>query len=217
VSDPCIHLDSFLVRFPQCEFLSPGIQGAFATICAALRGSGTLFVCGNGGSAADSEHIVGELQKGFLLPRGLSECDRATFCDIHGRERGGELSAHLQYGLRAISLTGHPSLATAVANDTSADMVFAQQLFALGRKGDVLLALSTSGNSANVLRAVEVAVVKGITVVGMTGESGGRLGDEADFCIRVPARETFLVQELHVPVYHTLCAMLESEFFGGAS
>lgn len=208
------HLDALFQRYTILESIRASLITTFKISATAFRDGKRLFVCGNGGSAADSEHIVGELAKGFLCARRLSEDDASRFvCACRSPEEGRYLVEHLQYGLPAVSLTGHPSLATAVTNDTAGDMVFAQQLFALGTEGDVLIGISTSGNARNVYLAAVVAKGLGMSAVGLTGRRGGRLAEVTDVCVCVPETETFLVQEMHLPVYHALCAMLEAEFF----
>lgn len=175
-----------------------------------------MITCGNGGSAADAMHIVGELMKGFALPRKITEC-RPEFV-----ARAQELfpadveyfKANLQGALPAVSLVGETSLLTAFANDVMPNLIFAQQIFGLGRRGDVLLAISTSGNSDNVLFAVEVAKIMGIKIVAMTGRRGGRLKHLSDVAICVPADKSHKIQEFHLPIYHMLCLAAENEFFG---
>lgn len=185
------------------------------TICDGWRGGGKLITCGNGGSAADAMHIVGELMKGFLLPRRIDKF-RPEFV-----ARAREIfpadveyfKANLQGALPAVSLVGETSLLTAFANDAKPDLIFAQQIFGLGREGDVLLAISTSGNSDNVLFAVEVAKVIGLKVVAMTGRRGGRLRHLSDVAVCVPADSSHTIQEFHLPIYHMLCIAAENEFF----
>ena len=208
------HLDELVARMPELAPVRASVAQVFSTIRRSLQNDGVLFTCGNGGSAADAEHIVGELVKGFLSARQLDAEETTRLTASCSHDAGRYLAAHLQRGMRAIALTGHPSLATAVANDMEADLVFAQQLYVLGRCGDVLLAISTSGDARNVLLACEAARARAIAVVGLTGREGGRLRDVADVCVCVPSVDTFLVQEQHVPVYHALCAMLETSFFG---
>ena len=170
-----------------------------------FRNGGKLLICGNGGSAADSDHIVGELMKGFKKQRPVP-------ADM--REKLGEdLADHLQGALPAISLAGHAALSTAFLNDVAPDMVFAQQVYGYGNENDVLLAITTSGNSGNVLHAVKVAQAKNMKTIGLTGPKGGKLKEAADTCICVPGSCTADIQELHLPVYHALCAMLEERFF----
>lgn len=197
-------------RYPILRMIEKPFAEAFAAIVKSYRQGGKLLVCGNGGSAADADHIVGELMKGFLLRRPLSGSDAAAFEAVEG---GAYLCEHLQGALPAISLCAHSALSTAFSNDVAPDMVFAQQVYGYGRSGDVLLAMSTSGNSANVCNAVKTARVRGVVSVGITGEQGGALAQLCDVCLCLPEKETFAVQELTLPVYHALCAMLEEMFF----
>ena len=186
------------------------------TICAGFRNGNKLITCGNGGSAADAMHIVGELMKSFLLPRKIEESNPEFVA------RAQELfptdveyfKANLQGALPAVSLVGETSLITAFSNDVAPNLIFAQQIFGLGRRGDVLLAISTSGNSDNVLFAVEVAKIMGIKVVAMTGRRGGRLKHLSDISVCVPADSSYTIQEFHLPIYHMLCLAAENEFFG---
>lgn len=208
-------LDELLARQPVLAPLRLELLAAYAAMQAVLAGGGTLFVCGNGGSAADSEHIVGELLKGFLLPRRLGAEWTERLYAAGPAADADYLAARLQGGLRAVALTGHPALSTAVINDNGGDLAFAQQLMALGRPGDALLALSTSGQARNVLLAAHTARAIGVCVIAATGAGGGPLRGQADVWVGVPERETFKVQELHLPVYHAWCAMLEAAFFGG--
>lgn len=197
-------LKKLIKRYPVLADCEKDIYNAYITIKNTYQNEGKLLVCGNGGSAADSDHIVGELMKGFRKKRPLGEKER---------EKLGELADHLQEAMPAISLTGHAALSTAFLNDVSPDMIFAQQVYGYGKKGDVLLAITTSGNSGNVLNAVKVAKTKDLKVVGLTGGNGGKLREAADVCICVPGAYTAEIQELHLPVYHALCAMLEDTFF----
>ncbi len=191
------------------------LERAFDLLSGSFRQGGKLLVCGNGGSAADSEHIVGELMKGFYSRRPIPEADRARLAGAGG-EDGLYLAARLQGALPAISLVSQVALATAVANDVAADMVFAQQVYGYGRRGDALLGISTSGNAGNVLNALRTARAFGLGTLGLTGADGGRMKGICDVLIRVPASSTPEVQLWHLRVYHALCAMLELEFFGEA-
>lgn len=199
-------LDRLEAEHPALASGRETLRAVFEVIRDCYRAGGKLLLCGNGGSAADCEHIAGELMKGFLLKRPVPR----AFREHHALQGEGEL---LQGALPAISLTGHMALSTAFGNDVDAGMVFAQQVYGYGRPGDVLLGLSTSGHAANVLHAVRVAKAKGMRTIGMTGASGGKMAELCDLCLRAPAEETYRVQELHLPLYHTLCAMLECAFF----
>ena len=206
-------MDELLERYPQLTACKETIIQAFSLLSHCFRNNGKLLICGNGGSAADAEHIVGELMKGFKNPRKLDcEC-REKLKDID-KALGGRLAEHLQKALPAIALDGHPALSTAYMNDCEPLMCFAQQVNGYGREGDVLLGISTSGNSQNVIYAVVTAKAKGMKVIGLTGAKGSKLSEMADACIQVPETETYKIQELHLPVYHCLCLMLEEEFFG---
>jgi D-sedoheptulose 7-phosphate isomerase len=193
-------------RYPVLNACCESVGDAFRVLEACYERDGIVYLCGNGGSAADAEHIVGELMKSFAFKRSIPASD--------WEEVGDEaISANLEGALRAVALTGHSSLSTAFANDVNPGMVFAQQVYGYGRKGDVLWALSTSGNSENVLHALTVARGRGLKCIGMTGQEGGAMRELCDVCICVPEIETFKVQELHLPVYHALCRMLEKRFF----
>lgn len=181
---------------------------AFRRIEAAFVRGNKLMLCGNGGSAADAEHIVGELMKGFLLKRPVAEQVFPGGVPDPALEK-------LQGALPALSLNGHPALAAALVNDTDASLIYAQQLLGLGRPGDVLLCISTSGNARNCCLAAQTARALGVEVIALTGAGGGRLAEMSDCLIAVPERETYLVQQMHLPLYHALCARLEARFFGG--
>jgi D-sedoheptulose 7-phosphate isomerase len=205
-------LVSLVERYPALESCAAEIEDAFKLLCSTFERGGKVLTCGNGGSAADAEHIVGELMKGFQHMRPVPD-EFATKLTKAFPEEGVTISRQLQRGLPSISLVNQTSLGTAISNDVSPGMVFAQQVYGYGEPGDTLLCLSTSGNSLNVVRAVQVAHVMGLTTVGMTGQSGGRLAELCSVVIRVPETRTRLVQEYHLPVYHALCLMLEKEFF----
>lgn len=207
------HLKNLTERYAQLVSVRNDISDAYNILEKTFCNGGTLFACGNGGSASDSEHIVGELMKGFKLKRPLTDSDKSEIMQKLGSD-GQMLADKLQYGLKAISLTGHPALSTAFSNDVEPELVFAQQLSVLGKKGDVLIGISTSGNSKNVYRAMQVARLKGISTILMTGEKPGKCLELADCAIKVPASETYLIQEYHLPVYHTLCIMIEEKFYG---
>lgn len=205
--------DGLVERYPILEACKQDLLASFGTMKACYAHGGKLLVCGNGGSAADAEHIVGELMKGFKRPRRLSDGEAARLREVDG-ELGTELAEHLQGALPAIALDGHLALTTAYMNDCAPLLCFAQQVNGYGQAGDVLLCISTSGNSRNVLYAAVTARAKGMKVIGLTGAKESRLSALADVCLRVPDTETYRIQELHLPVYHCLCLMLEEAFFG---
>lgn len=213
----CSHwLEALVGRYPSLECCKSKILEAYELLKACYENGGKLLVAGNGGSAADAEHIVGELMKGFKLPRRVPEDMRKELQAV-SPEEGARLADKLQGALPAIALDGHIALSTAYLNDVDGELVYAQQVYGYGRKGDVLLAISTSGNSENVVLAAITAQAKGMKVMGLMGGGGGRLKRVADVAIEVPSKETYEVQELHLPVYHCLCLMLEECFFGGSS
>ena len=194
-------------RYPNLASQIKDIQAGYLLLRDCYNKDGKVLTCGNGGSAADAGHITAELMKGFLLPRTLKNKDRQLFSDEV------VFKNKLQYGLPAISLSAQSELITAIANDNGAEMVFAQQVFAYGRKNDVLIAISTSGNSINVVNAVKVAKKIGMKVLALTGADSGLIGQSADVVIAAPETKTFKIQEYHLPLYHALCAMLEVGFF----
>ena len=197
--------DDLIVRYPQLKCCESEIAKAFDLLLTCYRGGGKVLTCGNGGSAADAEHIVGELLKKFRKHRDIESGVAAKLPP--------ELVAKLEGALPAVSLVSMSGILTAFANDVAWETAFAQQVYGLGKPGDVLIALSTSGNSANCVNAALVAKAKGLKVVSMTGEGGGRLGELADAAVKAPESETYKIQELHLPVYHALCAAVEEELF----
>ena len=207
------HLNHLIDRYPKLIVCHDDIMVAYEFLEAAYSNGRKLLVCGNGGSASDSEHIVGELMKEFKLKRKIYSDHAAVLKEIDP-ELGQTLADHLQGALPAISLTGHSSLQTAYMNDAVPELVFAQQVNGYGKPGDVFLGISTSGNSKNVLYAAVNAKAKGLKVIGLTGAKENKLMKYADVTIRVPETETYKIQELHLPVYHCLCLMLEDHFFG---
>jgi D-sedoheptulose 7-phosphate isomerase len=207
------HVDLLMERYPALEAVKKDIISAYLLLEECYANGGKLLVAGNGGSAADAEHIVGELMKGFKLQR-KSNADFAKKLMAENAELGSVLAENLQGALPAIALDGHPALSTAYMNDCEPLLCFAQQVNGYGKQGDVLLGISTSGNSKNVLYAVTTAHALGMKVVGLTGAKDSKLNQMSDVCIRVPQTETYMVQELHLPVYHCLCLMLEDKFFG---
>lgn len=200
-------------RYPGLADCSESIRQAVNAIVCCYENGGTVYCCGNGGSAADAEHIVGELMKGFLLSRPLPESDVESLLDIAGEEDGAYLAKHLQCGLPALSLMAQQALTTAVGNDLGGDLAPAQQLYGLGKAGDVLIGISTSGNARNIALACKVARLKKMKIIGLTGKKGGLLGKLADVPIHVPEDETFKIQEYHLPVYHAICIAVEKHFF----
>jgi D-sedoheptulose 7-phosphate isomerase len=205
-------IEQLISTYPELQRCAADIQAAFETLRASFRRGGKLLTCGNGGSAADAEHIVGELMKGYLLKRPVPEDIRTKLMSL-SPENGDYLASHLQGGLPAISLVSQTSLLSAIANDTAADMAYAQQVYAYGREGDALFGISTSGNARNVIHAMQVARSLGLQTIGLTGSTGGALKPFCDVCICVPAESTPAIQERHLPIFHVLCAMLEEEFF----
>lgn len=207
------HIDLLLSRYPQLQTCKNDILAAYDILEQCYSTDHKLLIAGNGGSAADSEHIAGELMKRFKTPRPVPQSFAERLISIDP-ERGPNLAKNLERGLMAIPLVAHEALTTAYINDVDGLGVFAQQLYGFGRPGDVFLGISTSGNSKNVLSATVVARALDIKVIGLTGATGGELAKVSDVCIRVPETETFMIQELHLPVYHCLCLMLEDRFFG---
>ena len=206
------HLDDLIQRHPELGSCSESIYDSFRLIRSGYLTDNKLLICGNGGSAADAEHIVAELMKGYLKTREIPDSISEAIKEVEG-ENEPYLSSHLQGALQAISLTGNAALSTAYSNDVAADMVFAQLVYGYGRKGDTLLCISTSGNSANVLNAAKVAKALGLHTVGLTGATGGKLKALCEVTILAPDTRTPNIQELHQAIYHALCAMLETEFF----
>lgn len=198
-------------RYPILENCRESVVKTFLALKSSFQNGGKLLVCGNGGSAADAEHICGELMKGFLKKRPLSGELKLKFTVIS--ETGLEWVAKLQKALPALPLTVNGGLATAIGNDQAGDLVFAQQVLGYGKPCDVLLAISTSGHSPNIIKAVWVAKALNLRTIGLTGQEGGSLRELCDVTIQAPATRTHQIQELHLPIYHTLCAMLEEEFF----
>ncbi|MBQ8246557.1 MAG: SIS domain-containing protein [Lachnospiraceae bacterium] len=209
-----VHLKSLITRYPKLGEVEEAIIAAYKVLEECYLNDNKLLIAGNGGSAADAEHITGELMKRFEKSRPI----KREFADILRNidfQRGDKLANDLECSLMAIPLVAHEALTTAYINDVGSFGVFAQQLYGYGRRGDVFLAISTSGNSENILAATIVAKALGIKTISMTGKDGGELATMADVAIRVPETKTYMVQELHLPVYHCLCRMLEERFFGG--
>lgn len=207
------HVDLLIERYPALASCKYDIIKTYDLLEDTYTTGRKLLVCGNGGSASDSEHIVGELMKEFKMRRKVSS-EQAELMKAINSELGETLALHLQGALPAITLTAHTSLTTAFMNDSEPVLVFAQQVNGYGKEGDSFLGISTSGNSMNVLYAAVTAKAKGLKVIGLTGQRESKLSKLADVCIRVPEIETYKIQELHLPVYHCLCLMLEDHFFG---
>jgi D-sedoheptulose 7-phosphate isomerase len=205
-------IENLLRRYNSLAPLKKQIKDAAVLIIESFENGGKVLVCGNGGSSSDSGHIVGELMKGFELKRPLTGDLKQKLKDISA-ERGKVLAEKLQQGLPAISLSAHSDLMTAIVNDIDGDLIFAQQIAGYGKKGDVLLALSSSGNSQDVIDALITAKAIGLNTIGMTGEGGGEMKKYCDILINVPDVRTAYVQELHLPVYHTVCLIVENHFF----
>lgn len=205
-------LDTLITRYPVLAPMKDQIQAAHDLLAASFASGGKLMLCGNGGSACDCEHIAGELMKSFVLPRPLGQQD-AEALKAAG-DAGDRLASALQQGLPCIVLNGLPGLSSAFANDEEPALVYAQQAWVYAREGDVLLGVTTSGNSDNVVQAAIAAKARGAKIIGLTGQKLGRLAPLCDVLLNVPDTETFRVQELHLPIYHALCLMLEEHFFG---
>ncbi len=206
-------LNELLTRYPCLEACKEEIIAAKDALIACYEADGKVMICGNGGSCADADHIVGELMKGFLSLRPLSE-EKKREMKANTDLVDDQLLAKLQGGLPAFSLPSMTALNMAFCNDVDPELIYAQPVMAMGRKNDLLIAISTSGNSKNVFGAVKVAKALGVKVIGLTGGKGGKLKEHADVAITVPESETFKIQELHLPVYHYLCAAVEQHFFG---
>jgi len=205
------YLEQLVNHYPELDSCIHDVEKAYETIKASYENNGKLLLAGNGGSAADCEHIVGELMKGFVSSRKLPEEELER---LNEAGDDGSIGMHLQGALPAISLVSHSALMTAFSNDVAPELVFAQQVYGYGKENDIFLGISTSGNSKNIIQAAIVAKAKGLKTICLTGKSGGQLKDICDVTIQVPYEETYRIQERHLPVYHTLCLMLEEEFFG---
>ena len=205
-------MKELLKRYPNLAYCKEDVVTVTNTLIESYKKGGKLLLCGNGGSCADCDHIVGELMKGFLSKRSLSEEQKQAMIN-NVDYINKEWLEELQGGLPAISLTSATALNTAFCNDVNPELLYAQQLMGLGKKEDVLFCISTSGNSKNVCAAAIVGKALGITVIGLTGESGGKLKEIADICICAPETETYKIQELHLPIYHYICAEIEKYFF----
>lgn len=206
------HIDLLIERYPVLETCKEDIVAGYELLVECYTNGGKLLIAGNGGSAADAEHIAGELMKRFKTPRPIPNELKDKLIEIDPI-RGENLSKNLERPLMAIPLVAHEALTTAYINDVDGLGVFAQQLYGYGKEGDVFLGISTSGNSKNVMNATVVARALGLKVLGLTGKSGGELNDVSNICVKVPETETYMIQELHLPIYHCWCLMLEDYFF----
>ena len=206
------HLEELVERYPSLKACKKDIEKAYLLLEKAYDNDKKLLIAGNGGSAADSEHMAGELMKRFKINRPIDKkfADKLKAVD---KTRASRLVKNLEKPLRAVPLTSHISITTAYMNDADASGVFAQQMLGFGDKGDVFLAISTSGNSETIISACVVATALGIKIIGLTGENKCELDKFSDVCIKVPEKETYKIQELHLPVYHCLCLMLETNYF----
>lgn len=207
------HIDLLIRRYPSLKGIRNDIIDGYLVLEECYSNGHKLLIAGNGGSAADSEHIAGELMKRFKIARPVSS-EFAKKLKTVDEVRGAKMARELENTLMAIPLVAHEALTTAYINDVDGIGVFAQQLYGYGNEGDVFLGISTSGNSQNIMYAAVVARAKGIKVLGLTGSAGGELAQVSDVAVRVPETETYMIQELHLPVYHCWCMMLEDKFFG---
>lgn len=204
-------IEKLIVDYPLLSECKPDMEKALSLLCASVKNGGSIYVCGNGGSASDCQHITGELMKGFLKKRPVTFT--AEIAEKLSPQTAQYLSGRLQGAIPCHSLTSETSLITALCNDISADIIFAQQIYGYGKKGDCLIAISTSGNAENVRLAAELASAMGLSVIALTGRSGGRLKTLCNTAICVPADITHIIQEYHITVYHALCAALEEAFW----
>lgn len=202
------YIENMVKRYPELASCAEDTELVTGAFVACYNAGGKILICGNGGSAADAEHISGELLKGFMQKRPITENERESLSAL------GQVADKLQRGIPAVPLTSLSAALSAFANDVDPELVFAQLVFALGKENDLVVGLSTSGNSKNVVAALEVAKARGIKTVAMTGASGGKLSEIADITVKVPATETYKVQEYHLPVYHAICAEAERRIFG---
>lgn len=207
-------MEELLTRYPVLAVCEEALAEALARMLETYEKGGKIMVCGNGGSCADAQHIVGELMKGFLLRRPMTEEQKTVFEAALGKEDAEIFASRMQRGIPAMALDGATGLLTAYANDVDADYIYAQQVFACGQKNDLLIGISTSGNSKNVVNAMKAAKAMGIRTIALTGAKESKSSALASVAIRVPETETFQVQELHLPVYHYLCAEMEESVFG---
>lgn len=205
------HLSVLIERYPALAPMQEALKAACDLLEDCFRSGGKLLLCGNGGSACDCEHIAGELMKSFVLPRKLDETDAAA---LNSCGDDGSLASGLQNGLPCLVLNGLPGLSSAFANDAEPALTFAQQAWVYARTGDVLLGITTSGSSRNVVLAAQAAKARGAKIIGLTGAKQGELAPLCDVLLNAPDTETYRIQELHLPIYHAICLELEERFFG---
>ncbi len=205
-------LNELIDRYPTLLPIKDNIESVADEIIKCYENGNKLLICGNGGSCADSDHIVGELMKGFLKKRPISD-ELKLKMKSNNPEIEDSILNNLQMGLPAISLPSFTALNSAFCNDVDPELIYAQALMGLGQKDDILLCISTSGNSKNVYAAAKVGKALGLRIIGLTGATGGKLKEISDICITAPETETFKIQELHLPIYHYLCAKTEEHFF----
>jgi len=205
-------IDNLIERYPRLGICKQDILLSIELLINCYQNKNKLLICGNGGSASDSQHIAGELMKSFRLKRKIP-IETQEQIENKFPQNSKYYIENLEEPLTAISLVGETSLITAYSNDKASDLIFAQQIYGLGTTGDILLAISTSGNSKNVLYACEIAQIKGMKVIGLTGQSGGKMSNICDILIKTPEAETYKIQEYHLPIYHAICLALEEEFF----
>lgn len=208
----CNQLENLIERYPILAPIKDKIWNSYETLLTSVENGGKILVCGNGGSSADSDHIVGELMKSFCAKRPIDINLQEKIRNIN-QEFGEKLANNLEDAIPAISLSQHTALSTACANDKDATLIFAQQIIGYGEEADTLIAISTSGNSLNAVLAAITAKAKGLKVIALTGAKESRLTNLSDICINVPETETYKIQELHLPIYHALCLMLETSFW----
>lgn len=210
------HWSTLISSYPILSSIKKTMQTTLHTIVERVEQGGKIFICGNGGSAADAEHIAGELLKSFKLPRPLTPLFKEALIKTDS-DYGTLLANNLQAGIPTFVLSNHVSLSTAFANDVDPYMAYAQQLHVLGSSKDIFIGISTSGNAKNVNMAAVVSRAKNMFTIGLTGENGGNLAQHSDICLKVPHYETYKIQELHQPLYHMMCLLIEDYFWGEES
>ncbi len=207
------YIENLIERYPKLHSLQKPIIKAIVCLLNSVKNSGKILICGNGGSSSDSDHIVGELVKDFLIDRSVNKNIQEILGEKFPLEKDYFIE-NLKPGIPAISLTSNNALISAISNDHNNDFIYAQQVLVYGNKQDTLILLSTSGNSKNIINAAKIANIKDISVISLTGNSGGKLLEYSDILINAPAKETYKVQEYHLPIYHLICIVLENEIYG---